>query len=98
MEKLDLLLLKYQKQLYKDAGLEVSADTDSIDSTVVLMALEEMLGVECGGHNLGEALEEWLSLPRKKRQPMPFADLKAKWDAEKQEISAMVEKDMASWQ
>lgn len=97
MDKLDLLLLKYQKQLLKDAGVDVANDTDTVDPNVVLTAIEEMLGVECGGCHLGEALEEWLSLPPKKRQPMQFADLKAKWDADKQEIEALVERDLASW-
>lgn len=94
MEKLNRLLLKYQNQLYKDAGVDVAADTDGIDPNVVLMALEEMFDVEGGGQNLGDALEDWLSLPPKKRKPIQFADLKAKWDAEKQEIFDMVKRDM----
>jgi hypothetical protein len=96
MDNLNLLLRKYQKQLYKDGGVEVPGDTDTIDPNVVLMALEEMLGVECGGQYLGDTLEQWLSLPPKKRKPVQFADLKAKWDAEQQEISTMVEKDLAN--
>lgn len=96
MDNLNLLLSKYQKQLYEDGGVEVSSDTDTIKPSVVLMALEEMLGVECGGHNLGGALEQWLSLPPKKRNPVQFADLKAMWDDQQQEISAMVEKDLAN--
>jgi hypothetical protein len=96
MDELNFLLFKYQKQLYKDAGLEVPVNADVIEPSVVLMALEEMLGVECGGDNLGEALEQWLSLSPKKRKPMQFADLKAKWDAQKQEILAMVERDLTN--
>lgn len=96
MDNLNLLLSKYEKQLYEDSGVEASRDADTIKPSVVLMALEEMLGVECGGYNLGDALEQWLSLPPKKRQPVQFADLKAQWDAQQQEISAMVEKDLAN--
>jgi len=96
MDKLNLLLLKYQEQLQKDAGIEATADANVIEPSVVLIALEEMLGVDCGGENLGEALEQWLSLPPKKRKPMQFADLKKKWDAQEQEMLAMVERDLAN--
>lgn len=94
MDKLNLLLLKYQEQLQKDAGIAATANV--IEPSVVLIALEEMLGVDCGGENLGEALEHWLSLPPKKRKPMQFADLKKKWDAQEQEMLAMVERDLAN--
>lgn len=81
MNKLELLLHEYQRQLYADAGIEVNARI-VIEPKTVLMAVEEMLGVEGGGHNLGNALVQWLSLPSQKRMPVQFVDLKAKRDAQ----------------
>lgn len=75
---------------------KAAADANAIEPSVVLIALEEMLGVDCGGENLGEALEHWLSLPPKKRKPMQFAELKKKWDAQEQEMLAMVERNLAN--
>lgn len=81
MNKLEFLLHEYQRQLYADAGIEVNTRI-VIEPNVVLMAVEKMLGVEGGGHNLGDALVQWLSLPSQNRVPVEFVGLKAKWDAQ----------------
>jgi len=57
-----------------------------IEHKVILQVVEEMLGVAGGGQNLGDALEQWLSLPPENRKSVQFADLKAKGDAQKDDI------------
>ena len=96
MHNLETLLYEYEVAIYKDAEVEVSG-IKIYDPWPLLMALEEMLGINSGGYYFAEALEQWLSLPPQLRKPVHFSDIKQKWSEEEQEVQDMVDRDLEKW-
>jgi len=93
MEKLHVSLMKYEQDLYEGAGVEVISKENFLGPDIVIMAVEEMFGWECGGHFLGDALEEWLSQPSETRKPIKLEDLERKWKNQELEIAELVKRD-----
>jgi len=61
-ENIEKLLQGYCRDLANSVGCQIESDPE-ITTDLVLMAVEEMLGIGCGGHIVGEALEKWHALP-----------------------------------
>jgi hypothetical protein len=94
MTKLATVLEQYSIDLVTDAGVDSEAPLP-IDSFLVLSALEDMIGVSCGGHFLEEELVKWLTTPAQERRPCTLADLQERYDTMDAEITKMVESDLA---
>lgn len=92
-DNLEKLLQQYYIDLAHDADLEIKPNP-LVKSDLVLMAIEEMLGIDGGGYKLGTALEDWLSQPAGIRQKKNFDELQANWEAEDMEMAKLVEEDM----